>query len=582
VTTVPPADPLDDDALGALVRSAASEWAMPPVRLEAPSWRERVRTPRARRIAGLRGLAGRVGQAAGAAIVLTISAALLGVWLSTPHNVGKPSPVPGSHVPASQAPRSTDVAASPLPKLFVQGEPPSPSRILVSLGSYFSVLDLGAGTLGNPINLGAYGSDLRRNADGVAFCLCLTGDEYANSIATRLTVAYQQYSDGGAPLGPSHPIGVYKGTPDPRDGTVPEQPQQVTVHITYADATHAYVGWSLHDHPAWRSGFAIVDTSTGQVVSRVDLPDRGDGTGNTRVFLDAPRVLGLTSDGRLVIDRSWYSWSPPASQNPTMSLSYDAFTATLSGPTLTGVAPFPAAQGCGEDLVMAGPRPDVGGTWLTCRSAVAGQTIVRLVGTDSAVDDLHVDASLDAFGETGGISAVSPDGRSFYAWDPSGLTLTRVDLVHGQLTSGHATTAAVPNDPLLAIGRWLAPPAAAKILLSSGIAISPDGSRVYALGIELGSLSGADFAGSSGILVFDAATLANVGHWSPTADFVSIAVSADGQSVYAAGSPQYSAGGVTTSQPASVTVFDASTGSIRLIAGSLGRGFLTFPATILP
>ena len=578
MTTPPrPSDPLDDDVLGGLIRDTASGWVMPPVRLDGPGWRERVRSPRARRMAGLRGTFGRLGQAAGAAVALTIGAALLGVWLSGPRDAGKPSPSPAGRSPGPGA-----VAASPLPKLYVAGTLPSPSRLLVGVDSGYAVVDLQSGALGSPMALGDYGSAIWPNVARQPICVCLTADTTVAGRSTRITVTYQRFDANGSPIGDAVPIGVYRGTPDPRDGTLPEEPEHVVVRVTHTDPKYAYVGWSLRDHPVWHSGIAVVDTTTGSVITRIDLPDRGDGEGDTRAGVMAPRVLGLTGDGRLVIGRTWYSWSPAASQSPTYHFGTDAFTASAFHGSLDNLAPFDAGVACGNDAILAGPRPNDAGTWLACASPIANQTIVRLIGTDGSVDDVRLPVAIDAGGDAGSTAVVSPDGRWLYGWNPMTLALARVDLGSGDIATGSATAAAAPGDPLTAIGRWLVPPAAAKVILSSGIAISPDGSRVYALGVDPGAASSDAFAGSAGVLVFDAASLANVGRWAPTADFVSLAVSADGASVYVAGSPRFSADGRVTNQPASVTVFDATTGGIRLIAGSLGRGFLLFPATTVP
>jgi hypothetical protein len=88
--------------------------------------------------------------------------------------------------------------------------------------------------------------------------------------------------------------------------------------------------------------------------------------------------------------------------------------------------------------------------------------------------------------------------------------------------------------------------------------------------------------GSAGVFVFDATSLAPIGHWAPTADFVSIAISRDGRSVYAAGAPDTGADGRDTGQPSSITVFDAADGTVRLVAGQLGQSTLTFPSSLLP
>jgi hypothetical protein len=83
------------------------------------------------------------------------------------------------------------------------------------------------------------------------------------------------------------------------------------------------------------------------------------------------------------------------------------------------------------------------------------------------------------------------------------------------------------------------------------------------------------------VVAFDAEHMTALGRWPATADYVSIAVSADGDSVYAAGMPGVDAAGEQTRQPASITVFDATDGTIRLLAGDLGSEMFTFPETIL-
>ena len=61
-----------------------------------------------------------------------------------------------------------------------------------------------------------------------------------------------------------------------------------------------------------------------------------------------------------------------------------------------------------------------------------------------------------------------------------------------------------------------------------------------------------------------------VGHWPPNADYVSLAVSEDGAFVYAAGMGGVDVEGLPAPDvKPSVTVFDATDGSIRLIAGQL-------------
>jgi hypothetical protein len=108
-----------------------------------------------------------------------------------------------------------------------------------------------------------------------------------------------------------------------------------------------------------------------------------------------------------------------------------------------------------------------------------------------------------------------------------------------------------------------------------------DGSRIYAIGVDLGRPISDGLPASTGVLVFETERLEQVDAWAPTADFVSIAMSADGRFVYAAGAPHVDAAGRGTGQRASITVFDAEDGSIRLIAGQVSSLLLLFPEPIV-
>ena len=216
-------------------------------------------------------------------------------------------------------------------------------------------------------------------------------------------------------------------------------------------------------------------------------------------------------------------------------------------------------------------------SWVTERIAVGGAiwSEARMIEVVRAGITHILDMQIE-FDDT---PLASPYGVQVL-WNPVDDVLTRVDLATGDMSTGTGNETADTSGPLAAIGRWLAPTAAAKVLLSAGIAISPDGSRVYALGIRNGR-TGTEVASSAGVFVFDATSLAQVSHWTATADFVSLALSSDGRYLYAAGSPEANATGTVTTRAASITVFNTGDGSVRLIAGQLGPGFLLFPSTIV-
>jgi hypothetical protein len=562
------AHPIDDDDVARLVREVAGGWSMPPVRLDQPGWRERIRSPQGRRAASLKGWFGRLGQAAAAGVVLTVVAALVAVYLTGPTSqFGKPSSPPST-------PGSTPAAnATALPQLLVHGDLPSPSRVLVQTeGGQFAVADLATGKLGSLISAGTWNSRIVRSPSGDLVCLCTSGSGTTYGQPTHAKVSLNRFDDAGNVTSRIVVLDI-EGVPDPRYGEVPQQPGHVSTWASVsADGRFAYIGWAARAHPVWKSGIVVVSLDDGTVLQRLDLPDKTDGTMDLGVYVDAPRVAGQSGSGGLVIARSGYRWGPVLSSNASYLPGADVFMSSVDGDGRLGQpAPVDAATDCGDEVGFAGPLPG-GGTWLSCRhlGGAVRTTILRLKGDGSQGGQTSINSS---FAE-GSTSVVSPDGASLYIWDASGLELNRVELATGNVSKAKAPAVAAASDPLLAFGRWLAPPTLAKMFLQPGIAISPDGSRVYGLGI-VGSPSARDFSGSAGVVVFDTESMTSLGRWEPTADFVSVAVSPDGKFVYATGSSDVDAAGNETGQPASITVFNAADGTIRLIAGSLGRGMLS-------
>jgi hypothetical protein len=562
----------DDATIEQLVRDVAGEWTMPPVRLDAPSWRERIRNPRTRRLAAAGGWFGRLGQAATAAVTLTVVAALVAVVLTTPRNEpGKsPEPTGGRPSPSAGAAQST-----PLPKRLVTGEDPSPAIVVMrSERGDFSRVDLLAGTINGPLTGKGFDSVLRVESDGAMVCVCVEESGSISGQPTNDTVTFERYDPRGKLIS-SAPIEAFSGEPDPRDEGVyiAERPAHVFTRITYsADGRYGFVGWSERAHPVWRSGVVVVDLDSGSILSRLVLPDATDGEGDTRRVVGAPSVAGSIGEGGMLIARGWYAWSPAASQNPSYTSENDVFKASFDGGRLSDPKPVPTASDCGPVVVRAGPLPD-GAYWLACTAGGPQLTVIRRLGPDNGLlEDVRITGS-------GGIetdpTALSPDGSTLYVWDPATATVTSVDLATAEKRTGKGIAAAERN-PLTALGNWLAPTAAAKSSLPGALAISPDGSRIYAIGVK-NAVDERDTAGSAGVFVFDAATLEPIAVWQPTADYISVAVSPDGKLVYAAGMPGVDAvGRIKLAQQASITVFDASDGSIRLIAGQLGGDALSF------
>ena len=136
----------DDATIEQLVRDVAGEWNMPPVRLDAPGWRERVRSSRTRRLAAAGGWFGRIGQAATAAIALTVVGALVAVVVTRPPAPGKtPEPSAGDRP-------SAGAQATQLPKIFLTGDEPNPASVVMrSERGDFASVDLKTGSVNGPL-----------------------------------------------------------------------------------------------------------------------------------------------------------------------------------------------------------------------------------------------------------------------------------------------------------------------------------------------------------------------------------------------------------------------------------------------
>ncbi len=572
-------EPIDEAVLAQLVRDVADDWHLPPQRLNAPTWHDRVR---ARGLGSGRrhGWLGRLSGAGALAIALTVGLSLAAVWISGPSRrtgIAGVSPTPGGSTQASgsaTAGTTPGPSASTLSKLSLSGELPSPASVLVRTGGGFAIADLTTGTLGSPLDGASALSSVRRLANGTYVCLCVTTDGDVNGTPTHEVVQLRTYDAKGNALR-VRPIADYTGRPDPRPAVSQDQPPHVDVAVTYSpDGAFGYVGWSLRQPPTWKSGVVRVDLMSGETVQEFGLADGSTGPSDAPVNILAPR-LSFSVDGMTaLVSRSNYAVDRASG---AYSSGADHYLLAVAG--RVGAKPVAFAQGrsCPDGEADAG-LTDGGIAWFVCWSNSGGLLTVRRVAADGT---LLGDRQVNATGEGGSWTVA---GTAIYFWTPVSRTVTRVDLVDGTSSSASApaptASAGSGSGPLGAIGRWLAPSATAKIFLDPGIVVSTGPRPVlYALGIGVGD---AAHAGSTGVFAFDPGTLAPLAHWAPTADFVSLAVSADGRFVYAAGAPGVDADGLPAPFRASITVYDSSDGSVRLVAGELEHDDLLFTSPHLP
>jgi hypothetical protein len=579
----------DDEELGALVRDLARDWTMPPQRLGEPGWHERVRPAAVDRRGSPVRWAVRTTRAIGAALVATLVLALVAVLLTLPRTAPAVPPtsaaaVPGgTTVPTASPPSATPPAtpaATPLPALERIGPLPSPSRLVVGTGGAYQVLDLATGSLGSPFNAPAdtYSPLLARPGGG--FVLLATAS-FSTPTADGVRVTLRTYDAQGHPLTsfvPGGSGGTFAGRIDPH-ALVAASDQGASASLDGSlsgDGRLLYLGWTERLPPVWHSGIDVVDLTSGKILQTVRLPDVASNQAGAAIYPWAPHVVEAP-DARHVVIRATV-----VAQATAVSAWWSA---PLGGGRIGSLTPFATGPGtlgtCAETSMAEGFANDA------AYFAVCGQpgdpAVLRRV--DLAGRPLG-DTTLPGLsgGQLPGEVAVVLDrGRGrLYAWGPFAATLVAVTLADGRVvgTAILPRPSAVGGDPLALlgslgreVGRWLAPAAAAKMYLQPALALSPDGTRLYALGVN--GTSPLDVsAGSSGVWVFDTASLAVVGHWAPTADYISVAVSPDGTVVYAAGMSGVDAAGTQGAQQASVTAFDARSGAIRVIAGRLGDAFL--------
>ena len=571
---------IDDDQLGALVRAGVEDWRLPPQRLDQPTWRDRVG---AQDTVRRRGWFARLAAPVGAAVLATVLVAFAAVWLTSPHSsapIGAASPTTAGGSPTSGATspgtsQSPGPAASRLPVLQVNGALPDPSRVMVRSDATYRLVDLSTGTLG-PASVGTYAGPqtmLPRPSGGWA-CICT--DWTASSGGSGLVVTFEPVAADGT-RGTPVTLRTVRGESDPSLSTS-DQPQLVDVAVSGSpDGRYAFVGWSArHGANGWTAGVDIVDLASGAAVGSIPLAvGQPAGAVNRTAIRVAPKV-GLSPSGdEALVSSFWYVDSPSA----TPPSGTDHWISTFSAGKLGALSAAGSTVGetCGE--ADSGPI-DASSYYVLCLTPSGPLAVERHRSDGSRIDTTAVPGTRSGLDQS---SLVLRRGDHLFIWDPVAARLARFDLRTATMDSA-AGTAMAPSrsgSPLDAIaglgrqiGRWMAPPVAAKIFLEPALVASPDGSRVYGLGVEapIGESGGA----SRGVYVFVASSLEPVGHWAPTADLVSLAISPDGQFVYAAGQAGVDATGASAPYQASITVYATGDGSVRLIAGALGDG-LVFP-----
>jgi hypothetical protein len=532
-------------------RVPPADWRGPdrPARVETVPVIERSRS----RGAGLRRLLGIV------ASLLFVAGVVVGRIVAPPESTvprdeaGRPPSASAEAVPSGPGP-TLRPAAAPLPVLLVNGAPAPEGRIIVAADGGFRTLDLGTGELGGFV--GTWRDVLHVHPDGGYVCACVErpwGDR-TESILVR---AVRMTSDGTV---------TWTGEPRQYTGRRP-QPDAVSSAAGLGsaltpDGRTLLLGWAIRVAEGWSFGLDLVPVERSGPERRVPLGVIEPSGSPLRA---GDPMVRVSADGRLAVVTGWLGVRGPAGWAVERPRWLVLLEPPDAGPVSTFGGENDPTAAC-DSGGFAGPAVYVS----VCRSTVPSEEGLTLVG-------IH-----DAPGPSGegALTVVMPAGPqpvvridagsgSIFVWDPLGHVIARIDARTGRVS---ATTAIAPADRDAQGELPVAP--LARPLGSDALALSPDGARLYALGRPRPDRTG----GSSGVWVFDARTLARLDHWEPTADLVALTVSRDGRWVYAVGAWGADAEGRPSRQDSSLTVYDAATGEVRLIAGRPGGSLVSVVA----
>ncbi|MEO5941023.1 MAG: hypothetical protein ABIZ72_08535 [Candidatus Limnocylindrales bacterium] len=294
-------------------------------------------------------------------------------------------------------------------------------------------------------------------------------------------------------------------------------------------------------------------------------------------FIDGPHVR-VSPDGQVAF--VWATvWTN--SQDAVVATNVHAWRLALGADGAVGevrpVDTFDRLPGfCGNVAFAAGDRL----AWFCPRistdpsSGVGGSWTLGTIDLDGrAAGSREVATQPDgSFGEP----LVDRTNGWIYAWDPSNLILTRLDVHSLVAESVRFDPAAERATGLAAAGgtdrpEWRDTDSAIQLLSYGQIAGSPDGARIYVLGFD--RIVGPEALGqaSLGIFVVDRTTLALVDRWAPAAAYLAISVDRDGQ-VLATGQPGVDAGGRPAPWQGSLTVHAPTDGRILVRFGRVGQG----------
>jgi DNA-binding beta-propeller fold protein YncE len=268
----------------------------------------------------------------------------------------------------------------------------------------------------------------------------------------------------------------------------------------------------------WVTGFRVVDTGSGAILATLDLkgqstygfvamsPDGrslylnqfGEGATGLRVF-DVPSstLLPVTAIAGAV-QQSGFRAAPVFSPDGRWMFSLDAGNPMSNCTSWDGPRCTPRAD----------EQPYVLALDLASRRM---QTVALPMDQKSTDFEKYLLWSM----------AVAPDAATVYAINPALGVIDEVDTAQMKIRRTSSITVSHADQGLLAaVGRFFFPVASAKRYITGGALLSPSGDRIYA-------------AGYKGIVVVNTADLSSRAVWQGDGEFDALALTADGERLYA-------------------------------------------------
>ncbi len=521
------------------------------------------------------------GRSSGLIAAGLVAFIVVGIALGTTFGTGRPASSAAAVVPEPSplfAPSTRRPTPTPRPQMpplpvveIVGGHIPTERRLVYANG--LQILDLATGELTTQAR--PWEDLLLQIGDSEVVCVCMTrqdpvGDPVASTVVLRL-----ERTDTTGRVAFEREVTTFEGVV-----AVPEMDLGFTMAAKLsADDRSVFVITATRRPPIWAVELHHVDASSGELISSmvidelaidVEEPEPSPSTPPA-----TPKPDGSPPDGLHVWANALAISPDGATLAATVGYSIIRGDAWTSGFHEFLVPIADGRPGTATELASA----EIGNGWCVappefvdhaelvqvCTSPDGpfgpDRFYVRRVSTGGDPSD---DVALRDTPWSGRYQlsiAVDRARRGVLSWDPVEHSLARVSLDDGTIIASEVARAMLPEPRSSDQGGYFG--------AEPGLVLSPDGQRVYAVGVALGP---SDSGTPTGVWAFDAETLELVDHWQPRAMLSSLAVSADGQFVYAAGASGFDVeGNQAPNWPSSVTVYDALTGEVQVVYGAVSR-----------